>query len=66
MEEKMERLNKRVNITKSIVVLIPHDAVQVQKIKTMRKNPYRCSKFPLNKNFKLTLEQNDKNKHMLK
>ena len=62
----MERLNKRVNITESIVVLIPHDAVQVQKIKTKRKNPYRCSKFPLHKNFKLTLEQNDKNNHMLK
>ena len=66
MEEKMERLNKRVNITESIVVLIPHDAVQVQKITTKRKNPCHCSKFPLHKNFKLTLEQNDKNKHMLK
>ena len=34
------------------------DVVQVQKIKTKAKNTYRCSKFPLHKNFKLTLEQN--------
>ena len=54
----MERLNKRVNITESIVVLIPHDAVQVQKIKTKRKNPCRCCKFSLHKNFKLSLGQN--------
>ena len=34
------------------------DVVQVQKMSTKAKNPCRCSKFSLNKNFKLTLDQN--------
>ena len=42
------------------------DVAQVQKITTKAKNPYRCSKFPLNKKFKLILEQNVENKQILK
>ena len=42
------------------------DAVQVQKMSTKAKNPYRCSKFPLHKKFKLILEQNGSNKLYLK
>ena len=34
------------------------DVVQVQKMVKKAKNPYRCSKMSLNKNFKLSLEQN--------
>ena len=34
------------------------DVVQVQKMAKKAKNPYRCSKMSLNKNFKLSLEQN--------
>ena len=40
------------------ILLIPLDTASVQKIKTKRKNPYDCSKFPLHKKFKLILERN--------
>ena len=36
----------------------PHDGVSVRNISEKAKNTYRCSKFPLHKNFKLSLEQN--------
>ena len=48
------------------ILLIPLDTASVQKIKTKRKNPYDCSKFPLHKKFKLILEQNGSNKLYLK
>ena len=48
------------------ILLIPLDTASVQKIKTKRKNPYDCSKFPLHKKFKLILEQNGRNKLYLK
>ena len=34
------------------------DVVQVQNLAKKAKNPYRCSKISLHKNFKLILEQN--------
>ena len=34
------------------------DVVQVQNIGKKAKNTYRCSKFSLHKNFKLSLDQN--------
>ena len=36
----------------------PQDVVLVQNISEKAKNPCHCSKIPLHKNFKLTLEQN--------
>ena len=36
----------------------PHDGVSVQNISQKAKNTYCCSKFPLHKNFKWSLEQN--------
>ena len=36
----------------------PGDGVSVQNISEKAKNPYRSSKFPLHKNFKLVLEPN--------
>ena len=37
------------------------DVVQVKNIAKKAKNTYRCSKTPLHKNFKLSLQQNVKN-----
>ena len=34
------------------------DGALVQNISQKAKNPYRCTKIPLHKNFKLTLEPN--------
>ena len=36
----------------------PGDGVSVQNISEKSKNPGRCSKIPLHKNFKLSLDQN--------
>ena len=41
-----------------IANLYTQDGVLVQNIIEQAKNPCRCSKFPLHKNFKLVLEQN--------
>ena len=38
--------------------IFPHDVAYVQNIGQKAKNTYRCSKFSLHKNFKLSLEQN--------
>ena len=37
---------------------VTHDGAFVQNISKKAKNTYRCSKFPLHKNFKLNLEPN--------
>ena len=42
------------------------DVVQVQNIGKKAKNTYRWSKFSLHKKFKLILEENVNNKHILK
>ena len=42
------------------------DVVQVQNIGKKAKNTYRCSKLSLHKKFKLSLEQNGKNKQIFK
>ena len=39
-------------------VILRLDGASIKNIGQKAKNTYRCSKFPLNKNFKLSLDQN--------
>ena len=56
--QKTESVASEVHVVSKLTILQTSDGVRVKNISEKAKNPHRCSKFPLHKNFNLNLEQN--------